>query len=745
MLLLLAPALAAQPSFSYPRLVSANGRGVIVFTESDGVGVIDLFSDHLYQQGSPTDDPVWDLLYDTYFGVRIDGGAAWLKASGTYGYLADTAVMRIERPWSDVSITEYALAPMTLSHPGFLQLLHVRNDGTQTLDEVEVFSLHNAHLGAERHGFHTGSEVLSASTTGITEHGDTTGLVMHFSPLTPADAVGCEDVYTTVLSGGDLGAACTSDGDDRVGGMQWHVGPLAPGGEAWVGVISVFSSGYDTATAPGIASDWLAGRSAGTLLSDEQAYWSDWLAQGTPPDGLTAAEEAVYRQALIALKMGQVTEDGPAGGQIMASLPAAAPVGDFQHTWNITWVRDGAYAISALTAAGYPDEAAAALSFQIQDGCCGQYADYIGGLDYALSLCRYYGDGTEWSDDDGTGPNIELDNLGLYLWAAAGHVAADDDDAFLAEHGERVLSGIADVLLASIDDEHDLIIADSSIWERHWSGHQKHFTYTSTWAVAGLRGAAELADRLGDSRADGYRAGADRIAAGIAESLVRDDVLVGNLEELTSGGDFLDAAAVDAFNNGTLDPQGTVATATLAAFQQWLSVPTGHGFKRNDDGDLYDEQEWVMVDLRIAGAYRRGCREEPALAIEDWITDQAIANNGIIPELMNPDTAEYAGPAPMMGFGSGLYVLAMHDRALAAAGCEEDTDTADTAPPADSASPDSGSPDIHPEYREGGCGCASGGRGGLLAVLAVLAVLGARRRDARSTASSPPTRCPRTG
>ncbi|MFT5681695.1 MAG: GH15 family glucan-1,4-alpha-glucosidase [Myxococcota bacterium] len=720
---------AAEPAFSYPRLVSANGYGVIVFTESDGTGVIDLFSDHLYQQGSPGDDPVWDLLYDTYFGVRINGGAAWLSTAGEYGYVSDTAVMRIERPWADVSITEYAVAPMTLPHPGYLQLLHVRNDGTETLDEVEVFSLHNAHIGTPQGEVNTGDESLTASAAGIIESGSATGLVMSFLPTSTPTATGCADVYTTVLNGGDLGGDCTSDGDDRVGGMQWSVGPLAPGEEVWVGVVSAFASGNDT-TAPEIVSDWRAGRDAPTLLADEQAYWSNWLAQGTPPDDLTEAEAAIYRQALIALKMGQVREDGPANGQILASLPAAAPVGEFQHTWNITWVRDGAYAIRALNEAGFPDEAAASLAFQIQEGCCGEYTDYIGGIDYALSLCRYYGNGMEWSDDDGTGPNIELDNFGLYLWAFSEHIAATDDDAFLAEHADRVLDGIADVLVASVDAEVDLIIADSSIWERHWNGYQKHFTYTSTWAVAGLRGAADLADRLGDPRGETYRAVADQIAAGITAALIKDDVLVGNLEELEAGGDYLDAAAIDAFNNGTLDPQGTTAAATLAAFVQGLAVPSGHGFKRNDDGDLYDEQEWVMIDLRIAEAYRRGCRPEEGQAIEDWITDQALANNGIIPELMAPETADYAGPAPMMGFGSGLYVLSMHNRAVAAAGCEDagsDSGVHDSDEPTDTDS----SVDLHP-VDGGDCGCAAGGgSGGFLLAGLLLVTLRRREQSAR--------------
>ena len=404
-------------------------------------------------------------------------------------------------------------------------------------------------------------------------------------------------------------------------------------------------------------------------------------------------------------------------------------------TWNITWVRDGAYAIQALTAAGLYAEARDALAFQIQEGCCGDYADFLPVDRYALSVCRYYGDGTEWSDDDGTGPNIELDNFGLYLWAFGGYIAASDDEAFLAAHAERLFDGIADVLVESIDPAYDLIIADSSIWERHWYGRERHFTYTSAWAVRGLREAADLADRLGETaRAATYRAAADQLAAGIAAHLIRDGVLAGNLEELQGGGSYLDAAAVDAFNNGTLSARDGVAQTSLEVWTDWLGVASGPGLSRNDDGDLYDRQEWIMIDLRVAEAWRRACQPEPAAVLEDWITDHARLNSLIIPELLDPETADYAGPAPMMGFGSGLYVLHLLQRPTLDAGCEDggqDTSVPGDSAPADSPSGAEPGNDDNPQAGPDGCSCASVGRSrgtGLALALGLGLLVGRRRR-----------------
>ena len=113
-----------------------------------------------------------------------------------------------------------------------------------------------------------------------------------------------------------------------------------------------------------------------------------------------------------------------------------------------------------------------------------------------------------------------------------------------------------------------------------------------------------------------------------------------------------------------------------------------------------------MVDLRVAEARRRGCQPDAGQAIEDWITQQALENNRIIPELLDPETGDYNGPAPMMGFGAGMYVLALHNRDDAAADCADgvayDCEGApvDTGLPDDSDPPDDTGPgDTHDSGR----------------------------------------------
>jgi GH15 family glucan-1,4-alpha-glucosidase len=713
MLLLVAAALSAEPHFSYPKLVTANGYGVAVLNGSnDGGVVLDVFSDHLYQQYSADQEPTRDLLYDSYFGARVGDESGWVTSASDYALVPGTNVIEIQRSMGDVDLTEVAFAPMEHEAPALVHLVKVTNNGAA--QDVELFWLGNFHVGDTSND----NERAQGDTSGMSVSGNSSGLSMHFVPVAAPSRVDCtpNNPWYAVNEGWDLDDCSDSGGDDRVVAMQWSLS-LGAGESAWIGVVDQFGSDEGV-------SDYLSGRGGEELLEAELAWWADWQGQGSEPAGLSEDERRVYQQALAFMKMGQVREQGDAYGQILASLPLSAPVGSFQHTWNISWVRDGAYAIRSLVAAGHYAEARDFLAFQIQDDKTGEWVSYVGGMEHALSICRIYGNGDEWTDTDETGPNIEFDNFGLYLWAFGRYVDASGDTDFLNEHAEKVFDQTADVLVRLVDPSTGLITADSSIWERHWNGNQKQFTYTSTWAVRGLREAAWMAAQYGDAeRAATYQETANGIAAAIEEHLVRaDGVLVGNLEEHQANGSAMDLAAVDAFNNGTLDPRSESFEASMYAWDRDLGVSTGPGFKRNDDGDLYDEQEWLMVDLRVAEALRRACRFDEAAEIEAWVTEHALENNLIIPELLDPSTADYAGPAPMMGFGSGLYVLQLHQRARLGEDCDPLGDSADTGPSGDS---DDRSPGLDGATTT--CGCSGLGAAGSL-WLFLLPLLALRRR-----------------
>src|SRR5207244_3976380 len=101
----------------------------------------------------------------------------------------------------------------------------------------------------------------------------------------------------------------------------------------------------------------------------------------------------------------------------------------------------------------------------------------------------YQGFGVEETDFNDFGPNLEFDGFGLFLWATRRYVQASGDQAFLAANWAAINSRVADVLVALVEPDgpaQGLVRADSSIWETHWNGRQRHWAYTSLTAARGL-------------------------------------------------------------------------------------------------------------------------------------------------------------------------------------------------------------------------------------------------------------------
>ena len=735
--LFLASALAASPGRSHNKIVSANGRGVLVFNGQDpSNSVIDAFYDRVYQQQSADADPVRDLLYDAYFG--IDG--IWLTENLGYGYhFPGSGVMSIvRRDDATMRVSEWAWTPMDLGHPGYVHMLKIENL-SEAEKVVTVNSLHNVHVGDDHDGAMNGNEAIWSNGTDLVEVGSTTGLGMWFHTTTPTRSYTCDGTFGSVGAfDGRCGTASEPwENNDQVGGFEWEV--TIPGeSTAWIDVTGMFFSGGDPGDLATKRDAWIEGMDTQYWVNKEGGFWNTYHLGVPRPASISDNEYAVFKQSLAFLKMAQVTEEGDAYGQIPASLPVTAPHPEFDHAWNITWIRDQAYAAVALARAGKWEEAEAAIRFTLQDKA-GGYVDEVGS-DYGLSVCRTYGDGTEWTDDDGTGPNIELDNFGLTLWAMAETIDAGADPA--VTDMVDLWAAVANPLVNAIDDN-GLIQADSSIWERHWNGNQKQFAYTSIMAASGLRDIHS--HHVSATEQDRYRAASETLIDGVCDVLMDEEWgLLGNADEPAE--EALDLAAVEAFNMGLLSAQTDDADRTIAAWESALKVAHGKGFKRNDDGDLYDEAEWIVMDLRMAELYRRNCQVDKASDIEDWVTMQAYLNNFQIPELMDPETGAYAGPTPMLGFGAGAYILQILNREQAAVDCangaEEtcadrvgtggDETSPDDPTPEDTGEADGGGEDTADGGKEGGgCGCsASPARAPWLLPLLVAVPLFSRRRIA---------------
>jgi GH15 family glucan-1,4-alpha-glucosidase len=396
------------------------------------------------------------------------------------------------------------------------------------------------------------------------------------------------------------------------------------------------------------------------ILNDEIKFWENFTNGAKKPARLTKPEKELLNQSIAILKMAQCREESAPFGQILASLPPGE--------WTYTWVRDGVYAINALIELGYFEEAKSALEFMLK-AKTGFYKkfihkdgkDYGVKKDYKITVCKYYGAGIEESDHNENGPNIELDGFGLFLWAFGNYVEKTRDIDFAVMYWDTLTTKIADVLISSIDN-YGVIRAESGPWERHLPG--KHYAYTTITAIQGLRSIAKVAGLLKDKTAEKfYNSYADSIQKYFLKNFVdKNAVIKGTLEAKNeSEFEYFDASVVEAINFGIVPAESKIAKNTIEAIKKNLKMKNRFGFFRVNNGDWYDRQEWIFIDLRVAVALNKAGFRKDAEQILKWITSQSNLNFNLIAELYDEWNSDYQGQYPMVGFGAGAYVLALFE------------------------------------------------------------------------------------
>ncbi|HRU93045.1 MAG TPA: hypothetical protein P5268_08455 [Candidatus Marinimicrobia bacterium] len=389
-------------------------------------------------------------------------------------------------------------------------------------------------------------------------------------------------------------------------------------------------------------------------LIEEIDWWQNWQAKTLMPENIQDDDRKVYLQSLAVLKMAQCREPFPAGGQIIASLPPS--------TQNSCRPRDQAYAVEALLLSGHSEEARQALQF-IMNGRCGRYKIYQRknqnqgiGVDYAVSIYRYLGNGTEESISDENGLTTHLDNFGLTIWNIYRYVEVTEDLKFLKYYWPKISRYIADVLPTLIDAD-GLVRAEPGPWEKTLPF--KHYTYTSACTYRGLLDAARLARQMNDeNRAQFYEETAVNLRINVEKKLTDPQLkaLKGNLED-SDPNLYADASAVEALN-WIFNPQDQITQGTLELFKNYLTLASAQrGYCRTRQDLITNNQEWVFGDLRIISVLRKATRFEEAANLENWITRQALNNFGLLPQYFNIRNADYLGTMPRCGLGAGAYII----------------------------------------------------------------------------------------
>ncbi|MFZ2322507.1 MAG: hypothetical protein WAV89_02300 [Ignavibacteriaceae bacterium] len=401
-------------------------------------------------------------------------------------------------------------------------------------------------------------------------------------------------------------------------------------------------------------------RNSSNFVEDELKFMKDIFSKAHYPTGLNGDEKNLYQQSITVLKMAQTTENEifPKGkGQILASLPPGV--------WNICWVRDGMYALLGLNSAGLFEESKRLIEFLLnaesnfykkfiwQDG-----KDYGVGVDYQISVTRYFGIGKEESDFNDQGPNIELDGFGFFLYTFVDYINKSNDKEFFEEYNELVTKKVADALIHCID-KNGLIRIDSGPWERHLPG--KQYTYTSSTAAGGLKAYAELLNKMGKD-SEKYFEAYEILTEGIKNNLIVDGkYLKGNAEGKSNDEyEFYDTGMIEAFNLNVLNDT-EFFNSNMSEYDTKLKINSNRGYSRVNGADSYDINEWLMIDMRTASAYIKFGQKDKAKNLLDWIVSQAKLNFNLIPELLEYTKAAYDGAVPMVGFGAGTYIKTIND------------------------------------------------------------------------------------
>lgn len=574
---------------------------------------IDSFREHIYSNFDEH-TATRDFCRGLFFGPD----AATPPVIADAAYLPGTGIVRYRAPWGRGAFEAYAFAPMECDKKKIYYLVNTRGYVSGRMG----FAVDIAISGQD--------QVIAQSDVVVIRYADGSD----FITLKLFGEKGC------VVGKFENGFLVITSCDP---------------GNSWIGLSVTYSTGGADREPESVAPS--------RLVREEEEWWAAWHAKEKRPAFKTSEEEQLFAMSTAILKMGQCREPGRPHGQILASIPPGH--------WNICWIRDGAYAINGLVRANHLAEARDALTFYLEAEC-GRYQsftagdrDYGVGVPYKISVCRYYGNGTEESDG-GHDPNIELDGFGLFLWVFERYVDASGDMDFARKYSDVVFKEISDVIIHCIESDLKIMKQESGPWERHiidngYNGARR-FSYTSATAYRGLVSSVKLAARLGRSDdVKRYREAADRLREGFLSAFVAPDGnYIRGLYEETAIDKCLDAGAVEGINF-ELAPD-TVARATLEVFDRKLKMPHTPGYARNDDGGDYDMKEWVVIDLRTASACASLGMSDRYEKLVDWVTMQSAKNFNLIGELYTVDDADYSGAVPMCGFGPGAYIAALFDR-----------------------------------------------------------------------------------
>lgn len=393
------------------------------------------------------------------------------------------------------------------------------------------------------------------------------------------------------------------------------------------------------------------------LLEAEQRWWMHWHRLGKIPANIIDKKYEVLLQSAALLKMAQSRETGPEFGKIATTL--------FSSQVGKSSPRDMAYSILALSRLGHFPEAKLALQFLL-NADWNQLTDHsriirdpLTGRRDAVPLTRTIDSKFSALTNGHDESVFSLDSHGLVLWAAGDFMKRSSDVPFFQSSWGRIERRLIDPLLRSIDDS-GLIGKDCGFADSPCPG--EHHAFSSTSAFCGLNSAMLIAHAIGkEELANLYGKEAiilrERILSFLTVGKAR---VFAKSMETKDYPSFLDGSVVEAINWRVVDPQWNSAKSSIKAMEAFLRIgDLPRGFALGYNRTLGKGAENLFVSLRAIEALRMMGHKKRAEELLKWITDQASLNGEMIPEFFSIEEADYTGSYPLIGMGSGAFVLAV--------------------------------------------------------------------------------------
>ena len=629
-----------------------------------------------------------DLAHDIYFGINVNGAKTWLHNQTEIEYDNQTHIIHGSSSHGGLTADTYYFAPYGYQGNSMVMLIKLTNT-TGSAISASAFAKANLKLGTGRTEPSSNGESINLADLNGQYYGVETGPGgghAMYVPIGDQDLLACgadNEIYNAPPSSMQI-ENCS--GDDQVLVMGANKS-IEPGASYWWGQAVLFVN--DNPNEPQ-AADFKDDRSVEDII----AQWSEFIGSQGPkelyesahaefegwrkdlaPSQLTPEEVAIWRQSEAVLRMGQVREPTQSNRFNDGMYLAALPPGE----WHTGWVRDGIYALVALAMTGHYEEARVGLDFLLgADGNffnTGPHEGKYVGFDYRISMCRYFGNGKEEGDFNQDDANIETDGWGLVLWAARTYLHYSCDLDWLnttTAQGDTVfeaLQAIAeDIVVYQSSD--GLPGPDASIWEVHWLKRQV-FTYTAACQIRGLYDFADIAQQYGRADLASQYSGAAQsmLDASLNKLVYKSEDSFASHRGVAGNPVHVDGSTVEMLNwylVGTDNPvyEGTMNNYSklLTGFQGYRRLEPDLSLTGEGGANPYDLSEWILLDLRISEAWRRMGVTELADSILDKITESAIVNDNLIPELYDPDNGSYTGVIPMVGYGAGAWMMTQLDK-----------------------------------------------------------------------------------